>query len=29
MAAGEKKAQLAREFDISRESLCQYPRTDG
>ncbi|VVM07099.1 recombinase family protein [Methylacidimicrobium tartarophylax] len=28
-AAGEKKAQLAREFGISRETLYQYLRTDG
>ena len=27
-AAGEKKAQLAREFGISRETLYQYLRTD-
>ncbi|SDH70826.1 recombinase family protein [Propionivibrio dicarboxylicus] len=27
-AAGEKKAQLAREFDISRETLYQYLKTD-
>lgn len=26
--AGEKKAQLAREFGISRETLYQYLRTD-
>ncbi|PWV63463.1 helix-turn-helix resolvase-like protein [Plasticicumulans acidivorans] len=26
--AGEKKAQLAREFGISREPLYQYLRTD-
>ncbi|MBR8304679.1 MULTISPECIES: recombinase family protein [Burkholderia cepacia complex] len=28
VAAGEKKAQLAREFGISRETLYQYLRTD-
>ena len=28
-AAGEKKAQLAREFGISRETLYQYLREDG
>ncbi|VVE55348.1 transposase [Pandoraea horticolens] len=27
-AAGEKKAQLAREFGISRETLYQYLKTD-
>ena len=27
-AAGEKKAQLAREFGISRETVYQYLRTD-
>ncbi len=27
-AAGEPKAQLAREFGISRETLYQYLRTD-
>ena len=27
-AAGEQKAQLAREFGISRETLYQYLRTD-
>ncbi|MEN3033124.1 recombinase family protein [Chromobacterium amazonense] len=27
-AAGEKKAQLAREFNISRETLYQYLKTD-
>ena len=27
-AAGEPKAQLAREFNISRETLYQYLRTD-
>lgn len=27
-AVGEAKAQLAREFGISRESLYQYLRTD-
>ncbi|MEI7100791.1 helix-turn-helix domain-containing protein, partial [Klebsiella pneumoniae] len=26
--AGEPKAQLAREFNISRETLYQYLRTD-
>ena len=26
--AGEKKAQLAREFNISRETLYQYLKTD-
>ena len=26
--AGEKKAQLAREFGISRETLCQYLKTN-
>lgn len=26
--AGEQKAMLAREFGISRETLCQYLRTD-
>ncbi|BBO86710.1 transposase (plasmid) [Desulfosarcina ovata subsp. sediminis] len=29
VTAGEKKAQLAREFCISRETLYQYLRTDG
>jgi DNA invertase Pin-like site-specific DNA recombinase len=29
LAAGEKKARLAREFGISRETLYQYLRTDG
>ena len=28
-AAGEKKARLAREFGISRETLYQYLRTEG
>jgi len=29
VAAGERKAKLAREFGISRESLYQYLKTDG
>lgn len=28
VTAGEAKAQLARDFGISRETLCQYLRTD-
>jgi len=28
-AAGDQKATLAREFDISRETLYQYLRTDN
>jgi DNA-binding phage protein len=29
VSAGEKKAALAREFGISRETLYQYLRTDA